>query len=271
LETVFLYIGAGRKMIKYLRMSTLVIFLILPSYVMAGSEKFTPHPDGQLGRISPGIKTSYSVITTSPEDLINDKTDIDGIITYPFLRNMTLAMEMGIINGDTLFYDFSAGIKLYFGNPTAVDKRCNPDGPLGLPVFNLLFSVMLADIDIFHEDYNISASLLMPIGSGLSLGVGRKYYNEKDVYQVDEFFGILHYFPAAYPNGAVYENPDGIDGVPSFYLSGGGSEHGIFGLLDIRVPLSKKTTLSFTARGERAADPYCRNATVGVGIIFYNQ
>jgi hypothetical protein len=170
--------------------------------------------------------------------------------------------------GDTLYYQPSIGLKLYYSDP-CINNNVNPDGAVGRPVFRLDAGLKISEQSRARNVFVSRFEILIPLASSLSLGLGGYYYDNDDPFRVLQYYGQINLFPRSYNSSRPYENPDGIEGWPSFYLTGGGSPNGIFGQLDVAVPLSPQMTLVFYARGERAPSPYVRVATLGVKFRFF--
>ncbi|MFH2035326.1 MAG: hypothetical protein ABIJ45_02900 [Candidatus Zixiibacteriota bacterium] len=250
-----------------------VYLLILALVILVSSAHPAPsplnHPDGFVGRINGFVGIRYSTAYTVPENLINDKLTPEGGIAIPLGKQLTLAGALSVSTGDTLFYNYSLGLKFYLGNPLRTDNRLNPDGAIGVPIIGLSGGGFVPDIEFNRNLFFADINILLPLSQKLSFGIGGKIYEDENIYQVDNFYGILNIFPRAYSIDRPYANPDGVPGTPSLSLIGGGSQYGIVGILDIKVPLTDMTTLIFLIKGERAADPYLRQATLGARIQFY--
>ncbi len=244
-----------------------MLISIAPS-VFSGAKPIN-HPDGKLGRINGFATFDYSSAYTVPEDLINDKLIPGAGLAIPISRQIRIKGAISISTGDTLFYNYSFGFKFYFGNPLRDNNHINPDGAVGLPVLEIIAGLSMSDIKIKENQYFSDISLLMPLSQKLSFGFGGKIYEVENIYQVDNFYGIINFFPSPYKLNNSYANPDGSLGTPSFLAKGGGSKYGLVGVLDINIPLTETTTLVFHFKGERAADPYLRQATLGAGIHYY--
>lgn len=227
------------------------------------------HPDGIVGMANGWFGGSYSPTFTVPYDVVNDNFRIGAGLNYPLTENLTIESDFSIVKGDTLFYDYRLNIKFYPETPIGGIITANPDGPVGMPVFKFIYNGFMPDIDIGR--YNFSAGFVgvLPVSRHLTFGAGGKYYHRDDAFQVDKLFGIINLYPRAYLPGRVYDNPDGLEGFPSLSLMGGGSINGIVGQLDIIVPLNPGLTVILTTKGERAADPYMRRATIEAKINFY--
>ncbi len=244
------------------------IFLIL-SCNRANAEMPIKHPDGIVGRANGWFGGSYSPTFTVPYDVVNDNFRIGIGLNYPLTSRLTIESDFSIVKGDTLFYDYRINIKFYSKTPVGENINANPDGPVGMPVFKLIYNGNMPDIEIGRHDFSAGLIGILPVSRYLTFGAGGKYYHRDDEYQVDKLFGIISLYPREYLPGRVYDNPDGLEGFPSFKLCGGGSINGIVGQLDIIVPLNPGLTLVLTTKGERAAEPYMRRATIGAKIKIY--
>ena len=253
----------------YLKQSALT-FIISMAFIFPVLGSATPaHPDGRLGRFGGWLSAGYASIFVERGIPGFDKTRFSGGLIYPVFKKLTLESSYSLESQDTLYHVYSIGFRGYLAGPIGSNNRINPDGRVGIPIIQAVFTGKMPDVHPDKHRYRVESSLLLPISRRFSLGGGWNYYEMDDPRMVDEFFGRLNYFPKNYAPGREYENPDGVEGYPSFFLSGGGSQYGFFGQLDVAVPLKSNLTLTLLVRGERVASPYVRTAYLIGKISFY--
>ena len=250
------------------------VFLIIGFVVVGilqgtGSNAQTSHPDGLIGRPSGWISAGYASVYVEEGIPGFDRTRFGAGMTIPATRLLTFEASYAFENEDTLYHIYSAGFRFRFGDPLKPNSSINPDGRVGRPVLLLSYEGKFSDIETANHRSYANIETLLPVSSRFTFGGGWRYYDEDEPRQVDEYFGVLNYFPRSYAPGREYENPDGIDGNPSFSLRGGGSKHGFFGQFDIAAPLKPNLTLTLSIRGERVPSPYVRTAILSGRISYY--
>ncbi len=246
-----------------------VIFALLLIFPIISAARTIHLPDGILGKPNGLIYAQYASMTTGGKIMITDQVSAGIGITVPALRQLTLAASYFARKGDSVYHNYRAELKFYSANPIRVPGRCNPDGPILAPIISLKYGGEFPDQDPSLNRYQAEVQILTPLSTHFSLGVGGKYYQDKKTRQADKVYGVFNFFPRAYSAEDLYLNPDGVEGVPSLMLTGGGSEKGFFGRFDILIPLNPGTTLAFYTRGERYPKPYLRTAILGCRITIY--
>jgi len=252
------------------RVAFLTIGIVLIG-ILAGIESNaqTTHPDGLIGKPSGWISAGYASVSVERELPGFDRTRFGAGMVLPATSFFTFDASYALENEDTLYHNYSVGARFRFGDPSKSNSSVNPDGRVARPVLLLAYEGKFPDVETSNYRFYATIETIMPISSRFTFGGGWRYYDEDHPRQVDEFYGILNYFPASYAPGREYENPDGVDGNPSFFLRGGGSSHGFFGQLDIAAPLKPNLTLTLSIRGERIPSPYVRTAILSGHIDYY--
>ena len=166
---------------------TLVCLLLIHTTASAQSENIIYHPDGIVGRLNGYLQASYSTAATVPDNLVNDKSYWGAGLIFPAAKYITLETGISLESGDTSFYDYTAGIKLYSRNPSLCLAGGNPDGISGAPIVRILFNGKFPDRNLSNHQYNIRAEILIPISGRFSIGCGGRYYERENSYQVDNF------------------------------------------------------------------------------------
>ncbi|PKK83603.1 MAG: hypothetical protein CVT49_07555 [candidate division Zixibacteria bacterium HGW-Zixibacteria-1] len=244
----------------------LVLFLGLSSAYGFGHPA---HPDGRVGRPGGWLSAGYASIFVERGIPGFDKTRFSGGLIFPVIKNLTIESSYMLESEDTLYHIYTVGFRGYSGNPIKPNSGINPDGRIGIPFIQVTLIGKMPDVSPEKHRYRVEMAALMPISGRFTLGGGWNYYEKDHPRIVDEFIGKLNYFPKSYVAGSEYESPDGVEGYPSFFLSGGGSQYGFFGQLDIAVPVRPNLTLTLLIRGERVASPYVRTAILSGRISFY--
>ena len=227
------------------------------------------HPDGKLGRIGGQVAASYTSVSAERGVAVSDLSRIEVDLVFPCAKTFTFKGSYELEYSDSLFHNFSIAAKKYSANPVKSKIRCNPDGKIGAPIFSFGGLIRIADSDPKNPGYRLSFETLVPISTNLSLGAGANYYYEDKPEHTDDFFGIINFYPARYTIEREYENPDGVDGIPSFAIRAGGSEYGFFGQLAIIVPLRPSLSIGILLRGEKLNFQETTKAALGVRINFY--
>jgi len=248
-------------------MCILCHLFLINNRVSADSVVF--HPDGNLGRPGGQISARYTSVTAERGAAVSDITQIKAGLIFPFAKTVTLTGSYSLEHDDSLFHDFSILAKKYTADPTKAPINCNPDGKIGAPIISVGGSIRIADADPGQPIYQLSLSALMPVSANLTLGAGGKYYSESKPEHTDDFFGDINFYPSRYAGGREYENPDGVEGIPSFGLRGGGSKEGFFGQLAIIVPLQQTLSIGVVMRGEKLDFQTTTKATLGARINIY--
>ena len=253
---------------KYGSYLTIAAMLI----VLTGLNGFaaTAHPDGCLGRAGGWFSAGYASVYVERGIPGFDRTNFAAGLIWPAIASLTFESSYALEYQDTLFHKYSVGFRARLGDPLKTGRSVNTDGRVGVPFINIAYTGKLPDVETENHSYHIDYAVMLPISTGFTIGGGGRYYEVDGPRQVDKFHGRLNYFPQKYPSGAEYENPDGIEGSPSFSLIGGGSELGFFGQLNIAVPIESDLTLTLTIRGERIPSPYVRTAFLGGRISYYS-
>jgi hypothetical protein len=227
------------------------------------------HPDGRLGRLSGWVSGSYLSPLGETRVPIVDQTRIGLGIRFPATRRFTLEAGYFLSSGDSVFHEYSVAVKAYMGDPLRSSTAVNPDGKIGAPIISVLFHGVLPDRNPGDHHHRVCLRGWLPVSRNMTVAGGWRYYEIEDPFQVDEYFAAVRLFPRDYPAGEEYINPDGVEGIPSLSLTGGGSVNGFHGQLDIIMPLSPRVSIAFLIRGERVASPYLRTAELGGKISFY--
>ena len=254
--------------IKFLKQS--LIFSILFTSSTFAQGKLAKTPDGVLHKPSGFIFAHYASLTTGGTVAVTDHKDLGAGIKYPLFTRLTLSVSYFVENRDSLYHNYRALATVYLVGPSKKPK-CNPDGPIGGPVVIAGWGGEIPDQFPKNHRYQGLLELLYPFNTHWSFGLGGNYYQPRVGRQDDKVFGVINFFPRAYLTGEEYSNPDGVEGIPSLSLSGGGSRDGIFGQVDLIIPLTQKTTVVFYGRGERYPKPYLRSALIGCRVNFYPE
>lgn len=215
------------------------------------------------------IASSYASVFVDEGVPGFDRTLYNAGLTYPAMKILTFETSYALDDDDSLYHRYTAGFRLRSADPLRAGASVNPDGRVGAPLLDFSFTGKFPDAESKAHRYWIDVSALVPVSEGLSIGGGMRYYEEENPRRVDEYFGLLNYFPVGYSTDAEYENPDGVEGYPSFYFAAGGSDNGYFGRLDIAMPIKPELTLTFMLRGEIVSDPDVKIAVAGGRISYY--
>jgi len=227
------------------------------------------HPDGRVGYAGGWVDLRYEIPDNGTIFEVNSRGRVEVGLKYPISRRFTFLAQYGAEKGDSLFHSYSLGWKYYFGNTVRDNMPVNPDGPTGVPIVEVHAGGRIPDINSRDHEFRASVEFKMPVSRNITIGLGGNYFANDNPYYVETVYGLFTYFPGRYLKGRVYENPDGPEGTPSFHLIGGGSKNGIFGQLDIVIPLKPQLTLVIYTRGERTPDPYLRVPIFGGRVNFY--
>lgn len=227
------------------------------------------HPDGVVGRFGGWIGGSYASPLGKTQIPVADRSRLGLGIKFPVARQVTCAAGYSLTERDSAFHEYSLALKVYLRDPLKSHDMVNPDGRIGTPVVSVLFEGILPDRKPGDHRYKVCLQSLMPVSRNLTVGGGWRYYEDGDPFQVDEYFAEVRLFLKGYLAGEEYLNPDGIEGTPSFAVTGGGSGNGFHGEMDVIVPLSARASIGFFVRGERVASPYFRIAELGGRICVY--
>ncbi len=245
----------------------LCLLFLFYSRVSADSVVF--HPDGKLGRLGGQISARYTSVTAEKGVAVSDIAQIKAGLIFPFARTVTLGGSYSLEHDDSLFHNFSISAKKYTADPTKSPINCNPDGKIGVPIISFGGSIRIADADPGQPIYQLSLNALVPISPNFTVGVGSVYYSESKPEHADDFFGDINFYPVRYASGREYENPDGIEGVPSFAFRAGGSKEGFFGQLAIVVPLQQSLSIGLIMCGEKLDFQATTKATLGAQVNIY--
>lgn len=251
-----------------LSFSIILVILISISASYAGS-KSGFHPDGRVGRANLTLSGAYTSVFPEEGLSISDNSQLSLLVRIPVVDRLTLQAGYSAETGDTLFHNYFTAVKFYAANPLKNINRCNPDGPVLHPIIFLSYRGIIADSDPKNYHGKINASLMIPLSRFLTIGGGANYFPQNRTGENDEFFGILNFYPQSYPRGREYEFPDGIDGIPSFEFLFGGSSEGLFGRLEITVPLNAGLSVGVILRGEILDRPNIKKAHLGGKISYY--
>ncbi|SYZ72123.1 hypothetical protein TRIP_C20238 [Candidatus Zixiibacteriota bacterium] len=243
------------------------LFLVMSPLVTHGQGSHLP--DGTLGKPNGLIYAQYASMTTGGTVMVTDQKSAGIEITLPAFRELTFSAAYFARKGDSVYHNYFAEMKIYLAGPIREPGKCNPDGKIFTPVFSFGYGGEFPDQNPPANKYRAGIQALVPLSPHFSLGAGGNYYQDKITRHADKVYGVLNIFPRAYSASDLYLNPDGIEGVPSLSLSGGGSEKGFFGQLDVLIPLNAGTTLTFYTRGERYPKPYLRTAILGCRVSIY--
>lgn len=272
---VFIYISLmftrnnnSGKYRRVLWLGFIVYSLLSANYVLAGTA--INHPDGRLGRIGGLFKADYASESAELGVNVSDITRLATEIVFPISKTLTFGGAYGLEKNDSLFHNISISIKKYMANPIKSNIRCNPDGAVGTPIINIGGAIRLADTNPEDPIYRLNIEILLPFSEHLTIGTGSLICSEDKPEHTDEYFGIINFFPIKYPKGNIYSNPDGVEGTPSFSFRAGGSEFGLFGRLDIIVPLNPLMSLGVFVAGEKYDFQEVTKATLGIRIHFYS-
>jgi hypothetical protein len=249
-----------------LRIFILSLFALLP---IISSAQVVNLPDGTLGKPNGSLFAQYAAMSTGTKIGIADQKSVGLELRLPAMRRLTLAASYFVRKGDSVYHNFRVEVKFYSGNPAREAGKGNPDGAVRSPIFSVAYGGEFPDQDPPANRYKANFQALVPISTHFSLGAGGNYYQDKITRRADKVYGVFNIFPRAYSADDLYLNPDGVEGVPSLAISGGGSEKGFFGQLDISIPLNPGTTLVFYTRGERYPRPYLRTAIFGCRVSIY--
>lgn len=254
---------------KTLSLSVVFALFLIFNHAEAAGNPGRQHPDGVTGRFNGWLSVSYADIFAEQGVAAADKNGFGIGMGCPLAGNVSIEAGYMLKNNDSTFHDYSLSARVYLKNPLKQPDLSNPDGAVWGPIVYARYSAKIPDGEPGGHRYRTCLAVLMPISRKLTLGAGWQYYQKENPRQVDEFFGLLNFFPKAYSPGHEFENPDGVEGSPSFSLRGGGSSRGFFGELGIFVPLDSRLTLALSVQGERVNSPDIRTAILGVKIYFY--
>nr|MBN2277404.1 hypothetical protein [candidate division Zixibacteria bacterium] len=246
-----------------------VLSLMVSIFLPLGVEAAEKHPDGLVGQINGSFEAAFTSVAAENNVPHTDRFQFGLDLAIPAANLLTVMAGYQLENVDSVFHHYFVALKVYPGNPLVTRGHANPDGVIGLPVFSLGYGGRVPDRHVDNHQYVISGSALVPVMKSLSLGIGGNYYQDRELVQVDEYYGMVNFFTGSYLPGEEYSNPDGVEGTPSFYLRAGGSSDGFFGQMDILMPLKQNLTLVLNLRGQRTPSPYTRSARIGIRINYY--
>lgn len=234
-----------------------------------GAEGIRYHPDGILGYSSLYIMGQYSSVTALKGTAYVDRQYLGFGFKIPVLGQVTIGGSYCALIEDSVVHSYCLKFSYYTVNPVINPGKVNPDGPVGVPVFLALAGGYFPDRNPGKQRFLAGLEAIYPLTPRFSLAVGGKYYEEDSPRLVDNFYGRLAWYLTSYEAEAIYSNPDGPEGWPSFLITGGGSKHGVFGQLDVIFPLEPKMTLALYIKGERVPVPYFRAASAGFYLHYY--
>jgi len=263
-----MWAGKIKYFFKFLLLYPAVFLLfIFPIELFAASVKY--YADGKLGQFGGQIAARYVSVAAEKGIAVSDISILGFEFIFPSSESYTLKAGYKLEQNDSLFHDFSVTTNIYTASSVNSPNECNPDGKIGAPIFLPGFSVKMADSSPEDLLYRLSLGISLPISANLTLGAGCNYYRKNKSKQADNYFGVINFFPVKYTKGREFENPDGVDGIPSFAFRGGGSKDGIFGQLEIIVPLKSSLSIGFLLRGERMNAQDITRAALGGRVSFY--
>ncbi len=247
-----------------------LLFITLLSAIGAdASESAREHPDGTIGSFSVYISGQYLSVSSTKGLVTHDQQRANLDLAFPVNTRIAITGGYGIEPDDTLFHHASLGLTVYTNPNDSGISAVNPDGPIGAPVISIGAASKIRDDNTSDTRYEFSAKLLVPSSPHLTVGAGINHYDKSDPLIIDEFFGTVAWFFKRYDPDLPYINPDGLPGYPVFRLTGGGNADGLFGQLDVVVPMSPRYSLTVWARGEKISDFGIKKVGVGAGINIY--
>jgi len=247
-----------------------LLFITLLSAIGAdASESALKHPDGTIRSFSVFISGQYLSVSSNKGFTTRDQQQANLDLAFPLDPRFTFTGGYGIEPDDTLFHHASLGLTVYTRPNDSGLTAVNPDGPIGAPVISIGAASKIRDDKTSDTRYKFSARLLVPSSPHLTVGAGINHYDQSDLLIIDEFYGQLAWFVKRYDPARPYINPDGLPGYPVFRITGGGNSDGLFGQLDVIVPMSPRYSLAVWARGEKISDFGIKKAGVGAGINIY--
>jgi len=255
------------RIILYIFTAIVIFYLFIPA--PAVSQAGVAHPDGLIGQINGSLCAGYSSVSAEERVSHADHQFLGLDFGFPVSRYITFNAGYKIENVDSIFHNYFLGASFRLGDPTKASSYFNPDGVAWQPVLTVNGGGRVSDKHIKDNQYYIMGEILVPVSTYLSAGIAGKYYQDRDFRQVDQIFGRVNIFTERYQEGERYSNSDGVEGSPSFYLTGGGSSDGLFGQVDFLMPLERDMTLVLVLRGERTPSPYTRTASIGICINYY--
>lgn len=227
------------------------------------------HPDGVVGKISFGFGSSYLTVKDQYGQSIFDAQHYQAGIGWVIADNFYERQSFTIIKKIQTSYNLSFGFSYYLSNPVNTTAHINPDGKTGSPI--LLFDAFLL-LDNFKETKsltNLRAKILFPFSPAFSIFGGYTAYEKISSNDVEKIFGGLHIFLSSYSPHNKYANPDAPVSGMAISLSGGSSEFGGFGQIDLAVPSSESVTVNIALRTDFLDNPNNKIYTGSFQIRYY--
>ena len=255
------------KTLKFLAIAVMLSGITLP--VTADSQFPRHHPDGLVGRFNASLEAAYAYVTAGDKVSLVDRSCFGAGLRCPIIPQSTFELGYTLEHGDSLFHSYHLAAKTYLADPLRDASNLNPDGAVGAPIVSISFIGRIPDVAPSKHRFEAGVAVSLPLSRNFTIGAGWNYYQKETPFQADKFFGLVNFFPRNYFPGEEYSNPDGIEGYPSFYLRGGGSDNGFFGQLEVAIPIEPRLTMILIIRGERVPSLYTRTAMLGGRINFY--
>ncbi len=248
---------------------TIILVIVLTATGVGDSPRPLVNPDGAIGSMNVFVHGQYLSISSKRGIATKDHQQFGLDLNLPVSQRFTVAAGYSLEPNDTLFHQGKLGITIYSKKLGSGITSVNPDGPTGAPVLSAAVSTRIQDGHFDDRSFCISARLLLPTTTYLTVGAGTNYYDTDDPLNIDEFFGLVAWFMKRYDENQLYINPDGFPGYPVFRLTGGGNSEGIFGQLDILMPMSPRYSLSIWMRGEKITAREIQRLGLGASVSFY--
>jgi|GEM_PF-1816190 hypothetical protein len=248
---------------------TIILVIVLMATGVGDSPRPLVNPDGAIGSVNVFVHGQYLSISSKRGIATRDHQQLGMDLNLPVSQRFTVAAGYSLEPNDTLFHRGKLGITIYSKKLGSGITSVNPDGPTGAPVVSAVVSTRIRDGHFDDRSLRISARLLLPTTNHLTVGMGANYYETDNPLIIDEFFGLVNWFMKRYDENQLYINPDGLPGYPVFRLIGGGNSKGIFGQLDILMPMSPRYSLSIWMRGEKITAPEIQRLGLGAGVNLY--
>ncbi len=228
------------------------------------------HPDGTVGKLSFDIGSSYSSIKNQPGQPVVDAQKYQVGLSYVVADNFSERQSFSIIKDVQTTYQISIGFSYYLSSPLQKSANLNQDGKIGMPIISLDAILLLDDFSDTKSHTNYKTEILFPIAKSFSIFGGYTFYDSLTPTDVEKTFGGLHLYLSSNSNSPKYENPDAPLSGMAISLSGGNSDFGSFGQIELALPSSQSVTIKLTARGDFLEAPHDKAYTGSLQLFFYS-
>ena len=227
------------------------------------------HPDGTVGKLSFNIMASYISLKNQPGEPITDAQSFKAGMGFVLSEKLSEHHSFAMYREFNSTYTFTIGLSYYLANPTQDSISVNPDGKIGAPVLQVNAIHLMDNFKNTKSKTNFKSEIVIPLAHTFSIFGGYTKYDQISPRDIEELYGGLHIYFSSYPQSSAYENPDSPLSSFAISLSGGKSDYGKFGKLELLLPSSQSTTIKISATASTFEAPYDKSYTGSMQLFYY--